>query len=47
MKFETDSIIKIKNFLLNYKVNNEDPELIVVTIYDECKFLSNNNIYKV
>lgn len=45
--FEQDSIMKVKNYLLNCKVRNDKRQPIIVITYNEYMFLSNNDIYKV
>ena len=47
IKFIKNSTIKKKNYLANYKLDNNNHQLIIIIIYNKCIFFVYNKMCKV
>lgn len=46
VEFKEDSTMKTKNYPSDCKIRGDERQPIIVITYDECTFLSNDDIYK-
>lgn len=46
IEFDKNSTMKLKAYLLDYAIDGENKQLIIIITYDECTFSANDDVKK-